>query len=189
MLLGIIAEDESDVEVVREFASKFLISTRIGYRYRIGHGAGKLRRKCGAWAIDLADSGCKWIVLVHDLDTNEESQLRHELERSIKPCRCVAKVVLIPRTEIESWLLSDPAAIAQVFKGRKSPKITASPESLNDPKRYLRELVWKNFRKDYYPTVHNRLLAVRIRLQFVSKLDSFAPFVPFLRQVKTQAGL
>jgi hypothetical protein len=66
--MGIIAEDDSDVAVMREVTLTLLKPRVIGFRQFVGDGCGKLRRKCGAWAEILARQGCSWLVVVHDLD-------------------------------------------------------------------------------------------------------------------------
>ena len=53
MKIGIIAEDDSDVAVLREITLALLKPHRIGFKHFVGDGSGKLRRKCGAWARNL----------------------------------------------------------------------------------------------------------------------------------------
>jgi hypothetical protein len=58
MKMGIIAEDDSDVAVLRELTLSLLKPSRIGFKHFVGHGCGKLRRKCRAWACNLVRQGC-----------------------------------------------------------------------------------------------------------------------------------
>ncbi len=76
MKVGIIAEDDSDADVVREMMLSLLRPHRIGFKRFVGNGCGKLRRKCGAWAAILVRQGCPWIMVVHDLDVYDERRLR-----------------------------------------------------------------------------------------------------------------
>ena len=111
MKVGIIAEDESDVAVLREVTLALLRPHRIGFRRFVGNGSGKLRRKCGAWATTLVKQGCPWIVVVHDLDIHDEQRLRTDLTNAIMPARAKVSVVLVPKREIEAWLLYDSSAL------------------------------------------------------------------------------
>jgi Domain of unknown function (DUF4276) len=182
--MGIIAEDDSDVAVVREFTLALVRPRRLGFRRFVGDGCGKLRRKCRAWAENLVQQGCPWIAVVHDLDINDEKTLRIELTGAIAHSGAQASVVLIPKREIEAWLLYDAAAIAAAFRERGHARLPGNPESISDPKRHLRDLVWKKYRKEYLNTVHNVLIAKRINLKLLRSSQSFAPHVAFATAVR-----
>ena len=134
MKLGIIAEDDSNVAVIREVTLSLLKTQRVGFSRFVGHGCGKLRRKCGAWARALVRQGCQGITVVHDLDVHDERQLRNLLTEAISPARAKASVVLIPKREIEAWLLYDGRAIAAAFNENQPPKLPGNPESLPIPR-------------------------------------------------------
>jgi hypothetical protein len=184
MNLGIIAEDDSDVAVIRELTLKLLGSRRIKFKRFIGHGCGKLRRKCRAWAENLVGQGCRWLAVVHDLDVNDERQLREELTNAIASIRSRASVVLIPRREIEAWLLFDKKAIATAFNNRRCLRLPGDPESLDDPKRFLRELIRRFYGKDYLSSIHNGLIAKHIDIQHLRRSHSFAPHPIFVSQIR-----
>jgi hypothetical protein len=184
MKIGIIAEDDSDVAVVREVTLTLLRPYRIGFRRFVGGGCGKLRRKCTAWATNLVQQGCPWIVVVHDLDVHDEAELRAVLRDAIAPAHAQASVVLIPRREIEAWLLYDGAAVAAAFRERRPPRLPGDPESLADPKRFLRDLVWARFRKDYLNTVHNSEIAKHVDVARLRRARSFAPHFDFTARVR-----
>lgn len=184
MKMGIIAEDDSDVGVLREITLALLKPRAIGFSRFVGDGCGKLRRKCGAWARNLVRQGCPWVVVVHDLDVYDEQQLRTQLTRAIAPAQAKASVILIPKREIEAWLLYDGAAIAAAFSERRHPQVPGNPESLLDPKKYLRDLIWKKYRKEYLNTVHNPLIAKHIDLALLGRSGSFAPHLAFARTVR-----
>ena len=61
MNMGIIAEDDSDVAVIREITLALLKPHRVGFKRFVGNGCGKLRRKCEAWARNLVQQGCSSI--------------------------------------------------------------------------------------------------------------------------------
>jgi hypothetical protein len=130
--------------------------------------------------------GCRWIVVVHDLDTENEKQLRTQLENAIAPAGARASIVLIPKREIEAWLLYDGAAIAKALRESKHPKIPGNPESLSDPKKHLNDLIWKYYRKRYLNNVHNPLIAACVDMSLLKKSGSFAPHFVFAKNVKSQ---
>jgi hypothetical protein len=187
--IGIIAEDDSDVGVVSALTLTLLKPRVVGFKKFVGGGCGKLRRKCAAWAVNLVEQGCPWLVVVHDLDRNNEADLRTELGRSIAQAGAAASVVLIPRREIEAWLLYDGAAIASAFREALRPRLPGNPESLPDPKNYLRELVWARYRKTYLTTVHNAAIAKRTNTALLRRSTSFSPHFTFATRVATALRL
>ncbi len=184
MKMGIIAEDDSDVAVLRELTLSLLRPYKVGFKRFVGDGCGKLRRKCGAWATNLVGQGCPWIVVVHDLDVLTEVELRAELTNAINPANAKASVVLIPKREIEAWLLYDSGAIASAFRERQGPPLPGNPESVVDPKKHLRDLIWRRYRKEYLNTVHNPLIAKHIDHSLLNRSGSFSPHFEFTRRVR-----
>jgi hypothetical protein len=140
MKIGIIAEDDSDVSVVHALTLALVRPYKLGYKRFVGDGCGKLRRKCEAWARNLVQQGCRFVMVVHDLDQNHEQALRAQLTAAINPAGAQAYVVLIPKREIEAWLLYDGNAIASVFRENASPPLPGNPESLTD-----RRSIWKSW--------------------------------------------
>lgn len=183
MSIGIIAEDDSDVVVIKALTLALLKPKKIGFKRFVGHGCGKLRRKCRAWADNLVRQGCHWIVVAHDLDEYNETKLHAELNTSIADARAKATVVLIPRREIEAWLLYDAQAIAQAFSERKKPQLPHDPELVPDPKKYLGELVSKEYDKEYLNTKHNELIAKHVDVARLKKSKSFAPHPRFVANI------
>jgi hypothetical protein len=184
MKMGIIAEDDSDVVVIRAFTLSLLGHRRIGFKRFVGHGGGRVRRKCSAWAQNLVRQGCSWVVVLHDLDDREEAQFRAELERAIATVKAEAKVVLLPKREIEAWLLYDSAAIAAVFNSSKHPRLPGNPEALPDPKDHLANIVWRYFQRDYINTSHNEAIATQVDTNLLKRSHSFSPHFPFVECVQ-----
>jgi hypothetical protein len=182
--IGIIAEDDSDVEVMKELTLTTLKPHHVGFKKFVGDGCGKVRRKSKAWAQNLVQQGCQWIAVVHDLDTNDEAELRALLNAAIASAKARASVVLIPKREIEAWLLYDGNAIAAAFREVKRPKLPGDPESIADPKKRLRDLVWAAYRKDYLNTVHNSKIAKNIDLSLLQRCGSFVSYPAFCAAVR-----
>lgn len=183
MRIGIIAEDLSDFEVLRTLTRRMLLPHEVGFSRFVGHGCGKLRRKCRAWAEILVRKGCSFIVVVHDLDRNDRRILRRQLEDAVAGLSAQGTIVLIPMAEIEAWLLYDNQALGKAFRRTKCPKLPGNPESLPDPKSTLARLVWRIYKRRYVTTLHNARIAEHVRIALLKRATSFAPYRPFIKRV------
>jgi len=178
--IGVVAEEQNDVDVLYELTSKITAEQNFSFRKFLGHGCGKLRRKCSAWANNLVKRGCSHLVVMHDLDQNDEKILRDDLENSIRDIAFTGYLILIPIKALEAWLLYDPAAIKKAFSMGRIPRITASPELINDPKQYLRDIVWRRCGKRYANTIHNRKIAAELKIETLSSCRSFLKYPLFI---------
>src|SRR5437879_3331705 len=115
-LVGLIAENDSDIDVIRVLIQKLAPRKTFRTRKFIGHGCGKIISKCHEWARNLELLGCKYLILVQDLDTKTLSELRSELQRALAPCPIARNIIVIPIVEIEAWLLADNVAIQRALK-------------------------------------------------------------------------
>jgi hypothetical protein len=183
MQIGIIAEDRSDVEVIKELTRSLIRRKGVGFRHFVGEGCGKLRKKCRAWADILVQKGCPWLIIVHDLDDYVEVKLREELTEALKQCRARASVVLIPCREIEAWLLYDAEAIAKTFNEKKVISLPGKPESISDPKGLLEYLIRKSYRKVYIHTKHNQLIAKNIKISKLRPSISYRRHPEFIKRI------
>lgn len=178
--IGVIAEEQSDVDVLYELTCKLVPEHEFHFDKFLGHGCGKLRRKCHPWAINLLRRGCSHLVVLHDLDCYSEAELRRELEAGVRDVGFDAYVVVLPAREIEAWLLADSLALKTTFSMRRVPTTPKHPETLTDPKTFLTELVWRSCSKRYVNTLHNRRIAALTRLTRLSVCSSFAPYPRFI---------
>ena len=183
MKIGIIAEDDSDVDVLREVTLILLKPHKIGFKKFVGHGCGRLRKKCGAWAKNLVEQGCPYIVVVHDNDAYDEQKLRSNIKKEIGPAKASDSVILIPKEEIEAWLMYDAKAIATAFKQNTLLKLPSNPEDVPDPKGCLGKLIEKKYERNYLHTVHNAEIAKHIRVSQLAKAVSFAPHPLFTARI------
>jgi hypothetical protein len=178
--IGIIAEEDNDVDVLYELTCKLTPESNFRFSKFVGHGCGKLRRKCGAWARNLIQRGCSHIVVMHDLDSNDKNVLYTELEGDIRHIGREYYLILIPVHEIEAWLLFDPVALKETFGMRKAPKTPTTPEKVSDPKKCLRDIVRKSCEKQYINTIHNKRIARAVRINKLLPCTSFSPYPDFL---------
>jgi len=168
------------VDVLHELTTKLVGSRLFAFKRFIGHGCGKLRRKCSSWAANLVARGCTHIVVLHDRDTWEIADLKRLLETEVRKGTRRASVVLIPVEEIEAWLLTDADAIRIVFRMKSTPRIRAATEKINDPKEFLERLVARNSKSHYLNTVHNQKIAAAMKVKNLSRCPSFGPYPKFV---------
>ncbi len=182
VVVGIIAEDESDVEVIKVLMQK--ISTkRFQLKSLVGGGCGQVVSKCRAWSGVLKARGCTLLLVVHDLDERRVNELRSALQLAVRPCAISKHIIVIPVRELEAWLLADHSAINATFHlKRKISKIT-SPETVPRPKEQLRDMLYShsNHKVIYVTTVHNGRIAANVSVDVLRRrCSSFLPLYDFV---------
>jgi len=181
--VGVIAEDDSDVDSVRILIQRMTGIAQISIKRRVGKGCGRLKKKCHAWTDLLRQQGCSLLILIHDLDSNNLSDLTKEIQKALNPCPIMIHLICIPVQEFEAWLLSDPMAIKDAMNLKNPPKVKTSPETINSPKEHLGELIYRASNKEqiYMNTKHNPKIAAKISIDLVrAKCQSFVPFYDFV---------
>lgn len=180
-LLGIIAEDRSDVDVVYNLTQKI---TRRPFRIKpvLGHGCGKIRSKSQAWAENLRRYGCTLLIIITDLDRNDYAELSDSLRLALDPCPIQKNIIVIPVHEIEAWLLADHDAVSDALRLRKRMKKEPNPEAIVNPKERLRDIIDErsNSRTTYLNTVHNEKIARHVHINNLNRCRSFMPFRDFI---------
>lgn len=184
-LIGVIAEDHTDVEIVKQLIGKFAPQGSFGTKRFVGRGSGSIKAKCNGWAINLQRNGCRHLILIHDLDNKPIRELKEGLEIALKPNPFSSYVVVIPIQEIEAWLLCDPQAIKRALKLRTAPREIHQPERLDDPKRILRDIIYSasGGQREYINTVHNEKIAKEIGISRLRKCPSFKPLELFVKSL------
>ncbi len=183
--IGVIAEEQNDIDVLYQLTCKLVAENSFSFHKFIGHGCGKLRRKCKAWGKNLIWRGCTHLVVMHDLDGGDESKLLKELNQAIESLSCDGSLILIPIQEVEAWLLCDASALKEVFNMKKKPKVPAEPERIRKPKEHVRDLVQRSCGKYYVNTIHNAKIAAEIGITSLKACGSFRPYRKFLVQMMT----
>jgi hypothetical protein len=181
-LLGLIAEDQSDVDVLQELARK-LARRQFGVRKFLGYGCGRIQAKARAWADQLHRQGCSLLMVVSDLDTRDLGDLSASLGTAVESCQIQSRVIIIPVREIEAWLLADHEAITHALRLRQPIKRQPNPEAVQNPKERLRDLVKERSRGrlTYLNTVHNGRIAKHIQVANLRRCRSFHSFEQFIR--------
>ncbi|MBI3167609.1 MAG: DUF4276 family protein [Chloroflexi bacterium] len=181
--IGIIAEDDTDINVIHELIKKLARGKIFTIKKFSANGCGKLIGKCYQWSIQLKERGCDFLLVVHDLDEKQESQLRQKLEKVLYTSPIKKRAIIIPIKEIEAWLLSDHQAIEKAMKLKQNIGKIADPQSIGDPKRYLSELIYiKSGKTKRYLTKDNPKIAEKIDINNLSRCSSFMLFRDFIVQ-------
>lgn len=177
--IGIIAEDDSDVEVISELIGKIVPQNSFRIKKFLGRGSGKLRHKCAAWATNLVKQGCQTVLVIHDLDDFDVDELKTELENKLIASMSEKWLVAIPIHEIEAWLLYDASALKRAFRMQRLPKLPSDPQAIDDPKKHLGKLIGESSKTRYVHTIHNKRIAREIAINKIRKSPSFLPVVKF----------
>lgn len=178
--IGLIMEDKSDIEIIDQFLLKYLNKSDYTIKKFIGNGCGKLKNKCDSWTNNLFNMGCSCVIVFHDLDRNNEVQLRNDLSKKVPVKKFPKSLIVIPIEEIEAWLLSDENAIKEVFSLKRVPKKIANTEGVTSPKEFIRDMVWRLGKKRYLNTVHNKRIASKMSLDSLKQCPSYIPFHDFV---------
>lgn len=178
--IGIIAEDISDIQVITEILSKYLKTSSFSTKHFVGKGCGKLKNKCHAWVDNLIKQGCEHIFIFHDLDRNNEEQLRKEIQGKIFDLKFKNSLIVIPVEELEAWLLCDTDAIRKVFSIKTTIKQPANAESVKSPKEHIEKLVRQAGNKIYINTIHNKKIANLTLLEQLKKCSSYMPLHDYI---------
>jgi hypothetical protein len=169
--IGIIAEDETDVDCIKTLVTRMSDDRIVLKGMRIGRGGNMFDlRKMTRFTQSLSAEGCSYLLVVHDLDRdgitnelNDEKQLRARLEKALVQNPITRKTIIVPIEEIEAWLLSD-----------KYPH----PEKIPNPKKKLEKLD-RNYR-----TSNNAKIARSINIDDIAqKCPSFRPLREFLKGI------
>lgn len=185
--IGLIVEDDTDYEAVREIVHRVLGgNTGLKKWSPSSGGCSMLRRKLPATINTLLNKGCNAFIIVHDLDRNpangslkDEATLRTDLEKLIAKFDKIKKYICIPIEELEAWFWSDPTVIQDL--GGQKAKAHPNPESIIKPKEKLIELSKGKNRKTRYSTNENSRLAKMLDLDICSqRCPSFKKLREFL---------
>jgi hypothetical protein len=176
-MYGILAEDESDAEmlsvIIRRIAKENVSIDAVGF------GGGGDLLKHGAKRLKLMHrNGRRRFVICHDADELDCAARYAEIEAKIvKESGVNATIcVLIPREEIESWILADLAAVSNVLKSFRPQNVFAQPEHIQKPKERLEKLCRVATTPRYTHAVHNPKVAKFLNREMVErKCPSFLP--------------
>jgi hypothetical protein len=165
-VLGVIAEDTTDLETVR------VLIQRVRPVKVLGHasaGSSRIPTKAVAWMKDLARRGASKVLIVHDLDRDpttgelrDEAALRRRLMNLPAPAG-VTQVVCIPVKELEAWLWASDACLSRV--ARQPTRGLPDPAAVRGPKERFIALSRDERRQAWYTPNDNAALARLLELE------------------------
>ncbi len=187
--LGIIAEDESDIDTLVALAKR-IANVAFHVKPYAAKGSGKLKTKCKAIVERWMESDTAHIVICHDLDSgdaNSLKRLKEELESKVRhipkrqrDCICI----VIPVQEIEAWFLADVELLKKRFKDIRISD-ALNPEAIASPKEYIEKASRDSkARPRYIHNIHNPELACKLDIGKVHlKCPAFRPYHAFISQL------
>src|SRR5258708_37199907 len=100
--LGVIAEDQSDIDVLDLVMQKI---AKKGFRIQkfVGNGCGRIQGKCRSWAENLRRQGCDILVLLHDLDNKNLLVLRKVIQNSLTPSPFPSHIFVFTVLQLQDW--------------------------------------------------------------------------------------
>lgn len=188
-------EDDSDAESIAILVRRLRDAVGlppVKIRRRGFGGCAQLLKKGAAQLSAWYTSGCTRAYVCYDSDRDEpgrrrERVIREVIEPSGAPIACCA---IVPIQELEAWFHADIEKLALLFNWCRSLNQVASPESINDPKKRLREISRHPLRNKYLyqPAAHNPYLAGEIDLDVVARrCPSFRELANFVRSEQLPA--
>ena len=171
--IGLICEDTSDYEVFENILSKYTPKNSYKIKKYISSGSGRLESKCHRWVENLLKDSCCIVFILRDSDGEIPSKIKSRINKKITHN---ANAIVVPITEIESWLLTNAKALKEVFNLQKVPKLSVNPETLKDPKARLSEIVYchrTNKYLKYSNTKDNLKIVEKLSISDLSKCSSY----------------
>lgn len=182
-MFAILAEDDTDAEVLKRILRRRLQSDRIPVKQKGYEGCAPLCRKGARDVRRWMSAGVTHFIICHDADGEAPEQIRKRVVQTVlEPSGFGGAVcIAVPVEEIEAWMIADEAAINAVFRSfdfQGHPK----PESIPSPKEWLRKQSRAANGKPLYSTsTFNPAIAKHLRLDVVAaKCPSFKAFMDWV---------
>jgi hypothetical protein len=179
--IGIIAEDDSDVQTIDILIGKIAASPYSITSFK-GDGCGKIIGKCRAWSQSLLKQGCQYLLVVHDLDSARKQELLAKLKDALGVSPIANYALIVPVREIEAWLLADHAAIKKAMKIKVSLNSVVNPEAIQHPKEFLGRLIYTKsaHSRRYVNAIDNVKIASQCIPNNLMRCPSFVDFHNFV---------
>lgn len=166
MSFGIVAEDASDAETLKQLVKRAVGENQKIHTIGCG-GCGSLCRKGSRHLKNFQRLGVTRFIVCHDADGDEQKamEIREKvLAQVIRPSGCQPACALVPVQELEAWMIADHEAIAAVIPSFQLQEV-ARPELQANPKGWLENASRvKSARPLYRHATHNPRVAEHIRI-------------------------
>lgn len=180
----VLTEDDYDFAAFKHLIRRLANDPRLPIGGRGYDGCSEMLNK-GARFLNAAKPPVHYrCIVVHDCDDKDERALRLEVERRIFRAAGLRNeyCIVVPREEIEAWILADFGAIKKIVPSWDPPKEIASPETLSKPKEYLHKLSRDAKMRPRISEANNPRLMEHLDLNVVErKCPSFRVFAEFVR--------
>lgn len=177
-MYAILGETKSDAECMKILLKRILSTPNLSVKIKGFQGCGDLLKK-GSRQIHLFQGlGCTRFVIAVDADASTGRDRKIQAQKVVSDANCASNsIIVVPVEEIESWILSDPHAVAQVIRQLSIPSVV-HPENIENPKEWLvSQSRSKKSRPLYVPATNNAPICNHIDLQILkNKCSTFADF-------------
>lgn len=187
--VGVIAEDNTDVETIRVIIRRVL-GTHWGVKGKSGKGCARARKKATAWLKQFGTNGVHNVIILHDLDLNPANGAPNDLDalrvrlEAFEVPRAMQRYVCIPVEELEAWFWACSTTLEGIAK--KPQRAVAHPETIRQPKEKLIALSRREGRVATYSTNDNPRLAEHLNIDECAKrCPSFAGLLAFLQRIES----
>lgn len=138
--VGVLAEDRTDCDAFSVLLKRIALDegfANLGVKTQKTDGCGPIKSKGHRIVKNLLRS-CESVVIVHDLDRNDEHELRATLLAKLEDLHphCL---LCIPAEELEAWFWCDQAVLDLVTRAPAVKKATSQPHKLQSPKELLQK--------------------------------------------------
>lgn len=179
-MLAILAEDESDAEVIAHIVKRFLNNEKLSIKKKGYGGCAELRRKGARDIKSWSARGVAKFIVCHDADSESPRTIHDKVMQTVvRPSGVQGKCcIAVPVQEIEAWLIADETAFTEVKKTFQFVR-HSQPEGIQSPKEWLiRQSKASNGKPLYSPKTFNAAVARHLRLDVVrAKCPSFELFL------------
>ena len=148
MRIGIIAEDQSDIEAVGYMLKKINEDICIEKKPCRGTVLNKLDHRITELTNRFND--LRAILVLTDLDNKNCAEHLNNIKNAAKDSMSNLIMIQIVIQEIEAWYLAIPDSIEAAFPNLKPvPRFISKTDTLKDPKKKLKEIFFKKYQRDY----------------------------------------
>lgn len=176
----VLAEDDTDFQTFKVIIRRLLGDAGITIKGRGYDGCGDMLNKGARFLAALNPPENFRCIVVHDCDgVGAEERQKQVVQRIFAPAKVRAKCgVVVPKEEVEAWILADLDSLSAVIPNWKSPLNYARPEEIRNPKEQLHRLARDAKSRPRITEANNPKLASALRLDIVaSKCPSFQSLV------------
>lgn len=182
----VLTEDDYDFQTFKKIIRRLANNPRLPIGGRGWDGCTEMMNKSARFLMALQPPPDHRCIVVHDCDGKDEVALRAEvMRRIVKPASLKNECcVVLPREEVEAWILADFNAIKQFAPSWEVPKNEiANPENVGGAKERLHKLSRDAKLRPRISEANNPRLAELLDLQVVEKkCPSFKVLADFVRK-------